>query len=271
MDSEKIYCQGTDPATLAALMNNNGNAAEMAMLANNNNWNNSPWMYLIFLALFGGNGFGFGNRGAAGAAEASNLNTRLSEMSNQMSDNHNNDMVIQAINGNRDAMGQLAQTFNTDVTAIQTAICSVKSAIEQVGGQVGYSAESVKNAIAMGDANIVSKMQECCCSNKMLVQQMGYEGQLRDQANTSAIMGRIDQLANGVQTGFAQVGYATAQQTCDIKEAITAGNQRIVDVLNAHWSTEQALALQDAKLKLSQSEQNQYLLSQLKSGCNCCS
>ena len=69
MDAEKIICcdRGNDNAlAYAAMANRNNDPMAMAAMMNGgmNNWNNSPWMYLIFLALFGGGGFGFGNRGA---------------------------------------------------------------------------------------------------------------------------------------------------------------------------------------------------------------
>lgn len=35
----------------------------MALTNSNNNWMNNPFMYLIWLAFFGGDGFGFGRRG----------------------------------------------------------------------------------------------------------------------------------------------------------------------------------------------------------------
>jgi hypothetical protein len=64
---EKVYCHdGGDSAALtAALMGGRDKCDPMAMMAAMNggggNWNNNPWMYLIFLALFGNGGFG-GNR-----------------------------------------------------------------------------------------------------------------------------------------------------------------------------------------------------------------
>lgn len=256
MESEKIYCQTCDPLSVAALMNNKGgNEALTAMLANGNNINNSPWMYLIFLAIFGGNGL-WGNRG-----DNSNVNTRLSELSNQMADNHNNDIALQAINGNASAIRELSTILNTDFSSMQTAICGVKSAIEQVSGQVGYSAESVKNAIAIGDANIIQQMQNCCCQNKQLVQQMGYEGQLRDQANTSAIMERISTLANGVQQGFSQIGFQSQQNTQAIISNQDRNTQAILDKMCASetQNLRDLLAAKDREL----------MVAQLKGSCGC--
>jgi hypothetical protein len=43
---DKVYCYPEN------------NTAETMALMNNNNWMNNPFMYLIWLAFFGGNGFG---------------------------------------------------------------------------------------------------------------------------------------------------------------------------------------------------------------------
>ena len=66
---EKVICcdRGNDALAYAAMANNKGNdpMALAAMmnggLGGANQWLNNPFLYLIFLAMFGGNGFGFGN------------------------------------------------------------------------------------------------------------------------------------------------------------------------------------------------------------------
>ena len=295
---EKHYCydhpsayQNNDALIGAIMSSNKSNSSDPAMMAMmNNNWQNNPFMYLIWLAFFGGgNGFGWGNRADAAQTTAENYNSRqIAALQDTVNTNHNNDLALQAINGNRDALGQLAQTFNTDLNSISSAIANVQSAIQQVGGQVGFSAESVKNAIALGDSNIVAKMQECCCSNKLLTQQMGYEAQLRDQSNTgiitsqmaaqhsanalqsannqSALLSRIDQLANGVQTGFAQIGYQSEKNTSAIIQNATANTQRILDQMCAN----QTQSLRDTIADKDRQLQTQTIINQLNnSGCTC--
>jgi len=270
---EKHYCYDhpsayhDDSALIGAIMSANKSqcdpASMMALANSQNSWNNNPFMYLIWLAYLGGGGL-FGNR--ADAAQNADLSRQLQTLQGTVTDNNNNQIALDAINGNTSAVRDLAGVMNADFNSVQTAICGVKSAIEQVGGQVGYSAESVKNAIAMGDANIVSKMQECCCSNKLLVQQMGYEAQLRDQANTASITSRIDQLANGVQNGFAQIGYQNEKNTAAIIQNNTAQTQRILDQMCAN----QTQSLRDVIADKDRQLQTQTLLNQLGgNSCGC--
>jgi hypothetical protein len=115
--TEKIYC-----------MPENNNATELMALMNGNNWNNNPFIYLIWLAFFGGNGFGWGNKNND-ASQINEVSRQVATLSDNINNNHNNNLALQAINGNRDALGQLAQTFNTDLSAITAAIADVRSAI----------------------------------------------------------------------------------------------------------------------------------------------
>ena len=115
--------------------------------------------------------------------------------------------------------------------------------------------QQVINSVLLGNKDIASQIASCCCENKQLVQQMGYEGQMRDLQNTSSLTSRIDQLANGITQGFPATSYATQQQANSIIQAGNANTQRIVDVMNQHWQSELAQKYADAKLELSQQSQ----------------
>ena len=65
-------------------------------------------------------------------------------------------MLLQAINGNGNAISQLASTLNCDINAVQTAINSVQSQIQSVGNQVGMSGQQIINAIQAGNCQIAS-------------------------------------------------------------------------------------------------------------------
>ena len=51
---EKIYCTDNNDALLASVMGkNNNNPMAMAAMLNNNQWMNNPFIYLVFLMMFG--------------------------------------------------------------------------------------------------------------------------------------------------------------------------------------------------------------------------
>ena len=91
--------KGMDPAALMAMMNNNGG------FGGNGGW---WWIWIILIWFcWGGNGFGGRNAGAL----ASELNTDA-----------NTNLLMQAINGNKDAISNLSTTLNCDINAVQTAL-----------------------------------------------------------------------------------------------------------------------------------------------------
>lgn len=206
---------------ISAIMSlKNGNKDGNAMFDN-------PFIWLIFLALLGNGSFGFGGN--------ANANADTQRLENLINNNHNNDLALSAINGNREAINSLASTFNCSVANITNAI------------------DNVRNAMA-----------SCCCDIKTLIQSTSYETQLRDLQNTNMINNNLCNLSNVINQGFATIGYNQATQTATIVENNNANTQRIVDTLNNHWTAELSEKLNDARLKLSQSEQTQAIISALK-------
>ena len=253
LEDKIVLREGTDPMALMAAANGGGFG---------NNWANNPFAYIMFMWLFGalsGNGFGWGNRNEGGVTTAD-----YAALVNNLNTTNGNELVMNAINGNRDAISTLSQTLNCDANRISDGICAIRSAIQDVSGQVGFSSEKVINAINMGDCNVIQAIQNCCCNTQKEILKTNYENQLATCNQTNVINGRIDQLANGIQTGFTQVGYSTAQQTCNLLQGQNANTQRIIDVLNNHWTQELASKYADAKFELSQQAQTNYLIEQLK-------
>lgn len=202
-----------DPNLLITQIMNNGG------FGNNGNW---IWIIFLFL-LFGRNGFGNYGDNVLGTGY----------LSNQINNTSGRDLLMQAINGNGNAIQNLSNMLNTNIESIKCAINGVQSSICQVGNQIGMSAADVKNAITTGNMQIAQQLAQCCCDNKLLVQGMSYEGQIRDMQNTSAITGRIDQLANGITQQFSTSTYQTAQQTCNLQNSLKDQTQTILNKLDS--------------------------------------
>lgn len=198
-----------DPNLLLSMMNNGG-------FGGNGNW---IWIiFLFFLYGWNRNGF-FGNNGVAGEGTIASTAER--------------EMLLQAINGNGAAIGNLATTLNCDINSVKDAINAVQSSICSVGNQVGLTGQQVINAIQQGNMSLAQQFAQCCCDNKLLVTQMGYEGQLRDQANTAALTSSINTVNTGVERGFSNVAFETAQQTCQLQTGMRDQTQTIIDKLSA--------------------------------------
>lgn len=275
--TEKVYCydhpsaynKQDNTALLAALMNRESPAEAMALMNQGNGMWNNPFVYLVWMMFagrfFNGNGWGDGTGGAQGIE----MQNQLQAIRSQMQDNQNSNLLMDAIKGNANAIGMLASNLNCDFNALNSAICDVRAAVDKVSGAIGFNAERVINAVNMGDCNVIQAIKDCCCATQKAILEQGYQNQLANCNQTNTIMTGINGVNTGIERGFSTVAYETQKQTCDIINAGNANTQRIIDVLNNHWSQEQALALQDSKFRISQMEQNQYLLSQLKGNCGC--
>ena len=201
--------QSLDPNLLLSMMNNGG-------FGGNGNW---IWIiFLFFLYGWNRNGF-FGGNGVAGEGTIASTAER--------------EMLLQAINGNGAAIGNLATTLNCDINSVKDAINAVQSSICSVGNQVGLTGQQVINSIQQGNMQLAQQFAQCCCDNKLLVTQMGYEGQLRDQANTASLTSSINTVNTGLERGFSNVAFETAQQTCQLQTGLRDQTQTIIDKLSA--------------------------------------
>ena len=271
---EKVYCYNHP----MGYNNDQCGSFGMAMLANQNNqWQNNPFAYMMIMGMMR---WMYGDNWQGQYAGNAEMQSRFNQLSNQISDNHNTDIINEAVKGNTNRIGELANNLNVDLRAIQGGICDLRSGIQQVAGETKFSAERVINAANLGDTNIIMALKDCCCQNKELVQRMGYENQISQRDLTAALQAGhtalgynmqagFDRTNTGLERGFSAVAYESQKQTCDIINAGKDNTQRIIDTMNAHWNQELQLKYQDAKLELSQQNQNAYLLSQLKGGCGC--
>lgn len=277
---EKIYCcdrDNNDNALAAAILANGNNRRDdwgpmAAMMGGGmNNWMNNPFAYLMFLALLRNGGFGFGDGNGAGVAtQGIETQAQLNAIRTQLQDNQNADCIKSAIQGNGFALSQLAQTLNIDFNTLQKCCCDVQAAIQQVAGQVGFSAERVINAVNLGDCNVIQALQNCCCQTQRQIADFRADIQLQNCKDTGELRNGQRDLGFAITQGFASSAYETQRQTCDIINNANSNTQRIIDTLNNHWSDEKSLQIQDLKFQLSQERQNNLLLNRLGgNGCGC--
>lgn len=222
------------------------------------------------------------NDNALAAAILANGNNRRDDWgpmaammnNNDWKDNQNADCIKSAVQGNAFAISQLAQTLNVDFNTLQKCCCDVQAAIQQVAGQVGFSAERVINAVNLGDCNIIQALQNCCCQTQRQIADFRADFQLQNCQQTNTLQRGQDFINRSVERGFSAVAFQAQQDKCDIIRAGQDNTQRIIDTLNSHWSSEQQLQIQDLKFQLSQKEQNEKFAAMLYgsrngNGCGC--
>ncbi len=262
-------CDAMMGSMLGAMANKGTNdPMAMAAMMNNSQWMNNPFIYLVFLMMFGRNGL-WGNNG--NGLQDAEIQSKLNQLSTQMQDGNNTNLLMDAVKGNNTAIGQLAANLNCDFNQLQSAVCSVQSAIQQVSGAVGYSAEKVINAANLGDLNIVQQLKDCCCTTQQNIVKMGYESQLGQkdiintiQTQTLAMQQGHNNITTEILRNLATITAQNQQDKCDILRSGEMNTQRIVDVLNNHWQSDLQQRYNDARLELSQQRQNAELIAALK-------
>ena len=222
-----------DPNLLALMGNRNGFGGQ-------DGWWSIIWLVVI-ASIFGwNNGGGFFGGGRGNGALPAELNGDAGRQ-----------LLMSAIEGNGNAINQLASSFNCNAQQMQTAICNVQNAITQVGNQVGLSSNQIINAMQSGNQSILTQLADCCCKTQNAITQMGYENQLavcnqtntlvntanantlslRDgaTANTNAILAKLDAMQN--QALQDKIASLTAQNTA-LQSEISQRNQNAT-ILNA--------------------------------------
>ena len=192
---------GIDPNLLLAMNNNGG-------------FGGNNWIWILFLWLIWG-GYGYGNGGFGGGNSAGFL-------SNQISNDTGRELLMNAIQGNRDSINSLANLLNTEVQTVQNGIFTLNNAITSVGTQVGMSGLQIQNAIQAGNASIASQICQCCCENRLAI-----ANQTNTLQSTLAANHASDQLGVCQQTNTLTT--QAERNTRDITDAINAQSVMIND------------------------------------------
>ena len=181
--------------------------------------------------MWGANGNGFG--GGLGSNGAGFL-------SNQLNNDAGRDLLLQAINGRADALGQIAQITNTGVETVKSGIFALQNAINQVGAQVGMSGLQVQNAVQSGNASLAKQLCECCCENRLAIERQtnalqsslaSHDASVRlqlaqneaaDQLSvcqqTNALSTQADRNTNNILGAIQAQNTLITKEFCDLKE-----------------------------------------------------
>ena len=196
-DDANVGANGLLASILPALQNKGLDTSYlMGLLSGNNNGgffgNNGGFQDIIALIVIAAI-FGNGNFGFGG--------------NNNRANNAEREMLMSAIQRNGTDLSQLAQSLNCSVGRINDAVNAVASQICNLSGQLGMSSQQIINSIQSGDCQLANQIASCCCTIQ------------KEIANSNAITTR----------GFADVGYALRDQTCNIEKAIAASTSQILE------------------------------------------
>lgn len=257
---EKIYCCGDrdNNDALYATLANQKNYDPMSMMAaiggGINNWMNNPFVYLVWM-MFANRMWGNEQNGNPA------VQAQIDSLRNQMADNQNSNLLMDAVHGNSNAIGQLANNLNCDFNTLNSAICDVRQGVAILAGKSDSNAERVINSVVNGNLQMTMALKDCCCQTQQNIIKMGYENQLGQKDLQNAMQQGFSYTNTGVERATSNLGNLIQTVACDIKSNCKDNTQRIVDTMNNHWQQELQLKYNDAQRELSQRDQTQAIVT----------
>lgn len=199
---------GTVPAWMA--MNNGG------LFGGNNGWGGGILGFL--LGLFFGNGWGgFGGFGGGWGG-----NSGAGFISNQIDNNAGRELLMNAINSNgeasRAAVQNLATMLGQDYNQVSAAIATLQNGLSSLALQQAVSVPQLINSIQSGNATLMSKLCDCCCENRLLTTQQGYESRIATIEQTNQLGSQADRNTRSITDAINAQTVAMNDQFCAAKE-----------------------------------------------------
>lgn len=195
----------------------------MAMMNNNGNWNNNPFLWLIFLAMMGNGNFGWGNNGANAALNEAGL-----------------------------ANGLNNQTVLNDLRNIETGISGVDKTVQGVGCDIGQQICSGLSSVNLNTTNGFNNVGMSILQNTNTISKSISDASAAQQlANcqlSHAIQDNKFEITNAIHAeGEMTRGMITQNTIQDLRDKLAAKNNE----------------LQSAQLTLANSVQTKSILESL--------
>ena len=152
-------------------------ASDVALLNGNNDgfgngWGGMIWLFAILALMGGGFNGGWNGNGNANALQA-DVNRGFDNQNLQAQTRD----ILSAVNaGTAQAVAATNQTFHDNLSAMQSLY---NETARDIAG------------LAVGQANILAKQNECCCETKQLIMQNNYDGAIRDAATNANFTAQI--------------------------------------------------------------------------------
>ena len=240
------------------MFSNSPSIADIAAVTDGNRSNgwgdgNGWWVLVILFALFGwGGNRGFGN-GGCGAGDGT-FNGGIPNGFALATDFASLERTMDGVNhGLCDGFYATANGLHTGFAAVQNALCQGFSGVNQAVTSQGYESR-------LGTQALQAQLAQCCCDTQAAIQANTTQGVM----NTNAIQQQVASCCCEQEKQAMQTRFDMAQNQCATLQAIDKVGDRIVD----YMAQEKMQALRDEnqalRLAASQSQQNQYLVDQLR-------
>ena len=155
--------------------------------------------------------FGWGNGGWGGFGGGWGGNSGAGFLSNQLNNDSGRELIMNAVTSqgeaSRTAIQSLATMLGQDFNLVNAGVQNVQNALATIAANQGMNTLQVVNAIQNGNCQLASQFQQCCCENKLIVTEQGYQNQLRTVAQT-----------NEINNGIADLKATMIDQFCGLEK-----------------------------------------------------
>ena len=211
-ESTVVYTPESNSGSVPAwMLANNG-----GLFGNGNGWGGGILGFLLGLFFgngwggFGGFGGGFGNGAGAGF------------LSNQINNDSGRELLMNAINSNGEAsravISNLATMLGQDYSQVSAAVSALQNGLNSLAIAQAVSVPQIINSIQSGDSSLMAKLCECCCENRLLTTQQGYESRIATIEQTNTLGLQADRNTRSITDAIAAQTVAMNDGFCAIKE-----------------------------------------------------
>jgi hypothetical protein len=170
----------------------------------------------IIASMFGWNGGNWGGGNFGGGAGAAGF------LSNQLNNDSGRELIMNAVTSqgeaSRTAISNLSNMLGQDFNLVNAAVMNVQNALSSLALQQAVSVPQIINQIASGNASIISAFQNCCCEQKLLTVEQGYQAQIRTIEQTNALQGQADRNTAAITAAIAGQTTMINEKFCDIEK-----------------------------------------------------
>lgn len=238
---------GTVPAWMA--MNNGG------LFGNGSGWGGGILGFLLGL-WFGNGGWGNGFGGFGGG------NAGAGFLSNQISNDAGRELLMNAITSqgeaSRTAVQSLATALGQDFNLVNAGVQTIQSALSTLAIQQAVSVPQIINSIQSGNADLASQLCRCCCDQRQLTVEQGYQNQLATLAQTNALTSAIAGVNENIAANRAAQQLSDCAQTYALTDTMNRNYLALDNKIDALESSRKDREITALTAKVAQLESQNF-------------
>ena len=196
-----------------------------------------------------GNGFG-GNAGGAGF------------LSNQLNNDSGRELLMNAITSqgeaSRTAIQSLATALGQDFNLVNSGVQTIQSALSTLALQQAVSVPQIINSIQSGNADLASQLCKCCCDQRQLTVEQGYQNQLATLAQTNALTGAIAGVNENIAANRAAQQLSDCHQTYALTDTMNRNYLALDNKIDALESSRKDREITALTAKVAQLESQNF-------------